>query len=98
MAPIFLDVVFKDGNGDLENVETYCAVKSGNRIYAFSQLGWLSVSKNRVGKDPDSGDLSRNGFSIPTMITTVKPGRDCQIEKVRAVSPKVKQVLKLAFA
>lgn len=99
MTPVYLDVAFKDGNGELENVETLCAVQTEKRIYAFSiKTGWLAISTKRVGKDQFSGAIVRNGFEIVTRITTVRPGHDRNLKQVSDVDPEVEQMLMAAFA
>ena len=98
MTGVFLDVAYKDGNQNLERVETFPAVRTGRMIYALSPSGWISIKTKHVSKDKFSGEIIRNGFTIPTRITTVIPGQDHNIKKVSDVDPKVEQMLMAVFA
>ena len=74
MYALLLDVVKKDAEGEMEDVETLPAVIRGNNIYVKLSEGLCYIKKVLTGKDPHSGPITINGIPLKTRITSVTPG------------------------
>ncbi len=73
MVPVFLDVAYKDSNGELQRVDTLPAVESKAFIYAQLADGIFCIKRILTGRDPHSGDFDLRGKTIETRITTISP-------------------------